>query len=105
MGEIPESSNVFICLYAALSPAQVAALFGEHGWHIRRCGWTSFEIRSSCGELVIEDGNPILIHGPVANVERRIDEIVQPLVVRGIPHEIDCYGNANELIIQRRFIT
>jgi hypothetical protein len=103
MGEIPESSNVFLCVYTELSPAQVAALFGKHAWEFRPCDWTNFEIWSPFAELVIEDSNPILIHGCVADVESRIEQVVQPLVINRIPHEFDCW-DGDKLIIERRFM-
>ena len=78
MAEVPASSNFFASVKSATSLETVANLYRSAGWDVRKGGWTEFEARSGIGELVIE-GNPILVHGPVADPVANADAVTKPL--------------------------
>jgi hypothetical protein len=92
VSEIPDSSNFFSSLHTALSREEVANLYGALGWRVRKCSWTDFEIISDSAELVIESESPILMHGPVADLIARAEELVTPLRMAGITFTAECYG-------------
>ncbi len=92
MGNIPDTSNFFSSLHTSLSREEVAGLYGALGWRIRRCSWTDYEVFGPWCELIIEAEAPILMHGPVADVVTRADELVAPLRAAGVRFTAECYG-------------
>jgi hypothetical protein len=101
MGEIPDTSNFFSSLQTPLSREQVAGLFGALGWQVRKCSWVDYEVISDWAELVIEAEGPILMHGPVADLPARAEEVVAPLRAAGVSFTAECYGlePARELLL------
>lgn len=95
---LPDVSNFFASLTAALSKAQVAALFGATGWSVRKAGWDEFEVRCPWGELIIEGDEPVLLHGPVDGVIENAESILAPLRSAGIAYEAACYGEDRVLL-------
>jgi hypothetical protein len=104
MAEVPDTSNFFSSLHTALSLEQVAGLYGALGWRVRRCSWADYEVVSDWAELVIEAGGPILMHGPVADLPARAEELVAPLRAAGVSFTAECYGPepARELLLELR---
>jgi hypothetical protein len=96
--DFPDESNLFGSLQTSLSREQVARLFAPFGWEIRRCGWTDYEVHCDFAELVIEGENPVLIHGPVADLLANLPRIIEPLAVAGVPFSLECYDANRELI-------
>ncbi len=92
MAEIPDSSNFFGSLHTSLSRAQVAGLYGARGWQVRKCSWVDYEVISDWAELVIEAESPVLMHGPVADLPARAEELVAPLRAAGVAFAAECYG-------------
>src|SRR5690349_14668301 len=92
VAELPDESNFFSSLDTALTPAQVAALYGALGWQVRKCSWVDHEVRSDWVELVIDNTSPILMHGPVADLPARAEELVAPLRAAGVSFTAECYG-------------
>jgi hypothetical protein len=92
MAAIPDTSNFFSSLQTSLSREQVARLYGAMGWQVRKCSWVDYEVISDWAELVIEAEGPILMHGPVADLPTRAEEIVAPLRVAGVSFTAECYG-------------
>lgn len=92
MSELPDFSNFFSSLDTELTPAQVADLYGAIGWRVGKRSWEDYEVTSDWGELVIEDTSPILMHGPVADLPGRVEELVAPLRKAGITFSAECYG-------------
>lgn len=92
MAELPDSSNFFSSLQTSFSREQVAGLYGALGWKVRKCTWVDYEIISDWAELIIEADAPILMHGPVADLPARAEELVAPLRAAGISFTAECYG-------------
>lgn len=92
MSAIPNSSNFFSSLNTRLSRKQVAALYKSLGWQVRKCSWADYEVRSNWAELVIESESPILMHGPVADLPARAEDLVAPLRTADVSFTAECYG-------------
>jgi hypothetical protein len=103
--EIPDTSNFHSSLYTSLSREEVARLYGELEWSIRKCSWTVYDVACSWAELVIEGESPILMHGPVGDVLAHVEELVAPLRASGIRFTAECYGPEPEakLILNLQF--
>src|SRR5262249_26314410 len=101
---IPDGSNFFSALDTQLSAEQVAGLYGALGWRVRKCSWVDYEAMSDWAELVIEDTSPVLMHGPVADLPARAEELVAPIRAAGISFTAECYGPdpEHELLLELR---
>ena len=73
---MPEGANFNSTLGTTLSREQVASRYGALGWQVRNGSWADFEVISDWAELVIEATGPILMHGSVADVLNRAEELV-----------------------------
>jgi hypothetical protein len=80
-----------------------ARLFERLGWRVRKCSWTDYEIRSPFAELVIEAESPILLHGPVAEVEANVGQILAPLREAGVGYTAECYSAGGDLLREFRW--
>ena len=98
--EPPDFSNFFCELTTSLSRSEVADLYERKGWDVRKCTWVDFEIRCPWAELVIEAEQPILMHGPVANVLAHAEDILAPLRSAGIAFSAECNGPGDELLAE-----
>ncbi len=105
MGVIPDSSNFYAALHASLSRRRVAGLYARLGWSVRKCSWTDYEIRSPFAELVIEAEAPILMHGPVSDVEANADRILAPLRDAGVGYCAEFYTADGSLLREHRWGT
>jgi hypothetical protein len=92
MAGIPDSSNFFCTVHTPKSREDVAGLFAALGWQIRKCSWRDYEVVCAWAELVIESESPILIHGSVAEILDRVEELVAPLRRALIGFAAECYG-------------
>lgn len=93
MAEIPDTSSFYGALHTKLSREQVADLFAAHGWEVRApddCD--HLEVICPWAELVVGSKSPILLHGPVADVTARAEEVVAPLRAAGVTFTAECYG-------------
>ena len=104
MAELPDGSNFFSALDTTLSREQVAGLYGALGWCVRKCSWVDYEIISDWAGLVLEAESPILMHGPVADLVARSEELVAPLRTAGISFTAECCGPepGRELLLELR---
>jgi hypothetical protein len=102
VADIPTSSNFFASVTSATSLKIIADLYRSAGWDVRKCGWTEFEARSGIGELVIE-GNPILVHGSVADPVANADAVTKPLRDGAIGFFFECYGPDRSLLLQSKW--
>jgi hypothetical protein len=98
----PDESNLFGSLQTALSRERVAGLFASFGWEARKCSWTDYEVVCDFAELVIESENPILIHGPVADLLANLPRIIEPLARAGVAYSLECYDENRGLIYHAR---
>jgi hypothetical protein len=87
-----DSSNFFLALDTTLSQEQVAGLYRAIGCRVRKSSWFDYEVLSDWAELVIEAERPILMHGWVANLPTRAEELVTPLRAAGVSFTGECYG-------------
>jgi hypothetical protein len=101
---MPDSSNFFSALDTTLSREEVARLYGSLGWRVRKCTWVDYEVLSDWAELVIESESPILMHGLIADLPARAEELVAPLRVAGVGFTAECYGphSDRELLLELR---
>jgi hypothetical protein len=102
---IPKTSNFFASLHTASSRRLVVGLFLPPTWSVRKCSWTDSEVTSPFAELVVEAESPILIHGPVADVESNIDQILAPLRAAGVEYAAECYDAGGEMLREWRWGT
>jgi hypothetical protein len=103
MDDIPDRSNFFASLDTPLSRRSVAGLFARLGWSVRKCSWADYEIRSPFAELFIEAEWPILMHGPVAEVEANVERILAPLRQAGVGYAAKCYDAGGDLLREFRW--
>jgi hypothetical protein len=104
MADMPDSSNFFSALDTTMSREQVAGLYGALGWQVRKCSWVDYEVTCDWAQLVIEAESPILMHGPVADLMARAEELVAPLRAAGVAFTAECYGPepGRELLLELR---
>jgi hypothetical protein len=102
---IPESSNFFASLPTASSRRHVVGLFSPPTWSVRKWSWTDYEVTSPFAELVVEAESPILMHGPVADVESNVDRILAPLRAAGVAYTAECYDAGGEMLREWRWGT
>jgi hypothetical protein len=95
---VPASSNFFASVTSSISVETVASLYRSAGWAVRKCGLTEFEASSAIGELVIE-GNPVLVHGAVADPVANADAATQPLRDGAVGFVFECYGPDTSLLL------
>lgn len=98
MAELPNQTNLYISVRTDLPAEAIACLFTPPVWRVRKCSSTAFEALSDFAEVVIESSNPVLVHGPVADVTVNDQRVVEPLVVAGLSGSFECYDEADALI-------
>ena len=100
--QIPDRSNFYSTLHTSMSKSQVAQLYGALGWQVRNCTWVDYEIECEWAELIIEADSPILMHGNVADLLTRAEELVAPLRAANIAFTAECYsaGPDHELLLE-----
>ena len=103
MSGLPDRSNFFGSIHTRLAPEDVARLFAPRGWAVRKCSRTDYRLVSGFAELVIEFGDPVLIHGPVADVSANCHRVVEPLAAAGLSGTFECYDDADVLLLEGRF--
>jgi len=84
MANVPDKPNFFSTIGAGFDRRQIAELYREAGWRIRKCDWTSFEIVSDWAELILEGESPVLFHGSVSELPSRAEELLAPLKTNGV---------------------
>ena len=92
MGELPSSSNFYSSLHTKLSREQVAQCYGAMGWEVRKCSWVDYEVVCDWAELIIESESPILMHGPVADVQVNAVHILEVLRQAQVAFAAESYG-------------
>ena len=90
------SLDVFVSVETTLSPEALAALFGAHGWRVRRCTWVDWEAICPGAELVIEAADSSthpgrLVHGVVDGDVSAVMRILAPLTAAGLDWHGECY--------------
>jgi len=100
--EVPEASNFFAHVTTKTSLDAVADHYRAAGWRVRKCSWTDFEATSEIGELVLE-GEPILIHGPIADPITNAATVTKPLRDAAIAFSYECYAADRSLLLQERW--
>ena len=103
MAKLPDRTNFYASVQTDVKPEAVARLFAPPVWNVRKSSWTDFEAVSEFAEVVIESSNPVLVHGPVADVAVNGQRIVEPLVAAGLSGSFECYDEALALIFERAF--
>jgi hypothetical protein len=103
MAEVPDSSNFYSSLHTMRSRREIAGLFGAAGWEVREPDdWDHLEVHCPWAELVIESASPILMHGPVADVEANAERVLAVLTGAGVAFTAECYGPDDELLREWR---
>lgn len=98
--ELPEATNFYAMLHTSLPPRDVAELYRAHGWMVRKCGWNEFELQTSWCCLVVEGSSPVLMHGLVADVMRRVDSLLKPARSVDIEVEAECLDATGETTLR-----
>lgn len=103
MPEIPDGSNFYGCLHTAMPLWQVAELFRTAGWVVGQPDdWDHWVASCPWAELVIESQAPVLVHGPVADVETNAERVLAVLEPAGVALTAECYGPGGELLREWR---
>lgn len=102
-GGLPDGSNLFASVRTGAGAEAVAAAYARAGWPVRACGWAEWEARCDFAELVVEGGDPVLVHGPVADVVANAGRAMAPLREAGIPFDAECYDAAGALLAELRW--
>ena len=100
---LPDGSNLFAAVRAGMGAEAVAGAYARAGWRVRACGWTEWEARSGFAELVVEGADPVLVHGPVADVVANAGRAMAPLREAGIPFRAECYDAGGALLAELRW--
>lgn len=95
----PEEANFFGVLTTSKSKEEIAILYENNGWLMRKCSETDFEISTPTASIVIDGINEILMHGLVAYVDLNINEIVYPLAINKISYKVEIYSAEDEVIL------
>lgn len=103
MAELPDRNNFYCVVHTQKGPEELARIFAPPDWRVRNCSWKDYEAQSDFAEIVIESTDPVLIHGPVANVEVNCLRIVELLVAAGLSGKFECYDESGSLRFERRF--
>lgn len=103
MAELPERTNFYCSVHTKQGAKELAELFTPPDWRVRKCSWKDYEAKSDFAEVVIESTDPVLIHGPVANVEVNSLRIVELLVAAGFSGKFECYDESGSLAFESRF--
>jgi hypothetical protein len=103
MDDIRDDSYLCAALQTRLSRRRVARLFARLGWDVRKCTWTDYEVCCPFAELTIEAESPILLHGPVADVEANADRILAVLRDAGIGYTAENYNAGGSLLREFRW--
>lgn len=86
MSDIPDATNFFGTVVTELSREVVARAFVAAGWAHRKRGLDEHELSSEFAELVLDGADPLLLHGPVADVRENAGRIAD--VLRGCANEL-----------------
>jgi hypothetical protein len=93
---IPHESNYFAEVQIE-NPDAVAATFTHDGkWIIRKAGFEEFEVRSAYGELIIEAGGPVLVHGTLD--PSAIEGVNRILASIGHPWKSEFYDDQGTIL-------
>jgi hypothetical protein len=103
MANVEEFDNFYSSIDTALSRKEIAELYGAIGWRVRKCSWVDYEVVCDWAELIIESESPILMHGSVADLRNRIDELMAPLRAAHAAYSVECYRADGELEFESRF--
>ena len=103
MAELPDRTNFYSSVQTGMQPEEIARLFAPPVWRVRKCSWTDFEAVSDFAEVVIESSNPVLVHGPVAEVTVNSLRVVEPLAAAGLSGTFECYDESDALIVEKAF--
>jgi hypothetical protein len=89
MAGIPDKPNFFSTIGVGFTRQQIAELYREAGWQVRKCGWTDYEIKNDYAELILEGESPVLLHGSVSGLSSRAEELLAPLRANGVSFVTD----------------
>lgn len=103
MAELPDRTNFYSSVRTDLRPDAIARLFAPPVWRVRKCSWTDFEAVSDFAEVVIESSNPVLVHGPVADVTVNSLRVIESLASAGLSGTFECYDESDALIVETVF--
>ena len=92
MAGIPDKPNFYSTIGDGFTRTQIADLYRQAGWRVRKCGWTDYEIESDWAELILEGELPILFHGSVSDLPSRAEELMAPLKASGVTLTVDSLG-------------
>jgi hypothetical protein len=101
---IPLELTFAASLHTTRSRRRVANLFTPPTWQVRKCTWTDYEVTGPFAELVVEAESPILLHGPVADLES-VDRVLALLRAAGVAYEAECHGEGGDLLREFRWGT
>lgn len=101
--ELPEGSSLFATVRGGADAEAVVRAYAGAGWRVRACGWAEWEARSDIAELVVEGADPVLVHGPVADVAAHAERALAPLREAGIPFHAEGYGADGALLAELRW--
>lgn len=101
--EVPDRTNFYCSVHTQQKPKELARLFAPPDWRVRKCSWKDYEAKSVFAEIVIESTDPVLIHGPVANVEVNCAKIAELLAAAGLSGTFECYDESGLLMFGNRF--
>jgi hypothetical protein len=98
MANVPDSSNFYSSLQTALSAEQIAGLFRAQGWQVRETDTDRFELACPWAKLVVESESPVLLHGPVADVQANAERVLAVLRKAGVAFTAESFDAGGELL-------
>ncbi|HEY4289624.1 MAG TPA: hypothetical protein VGN00_21130 [Puia sp.] len=97
------AENNFYAFIKNSGPVEVAAIFEEQGWFLRKAGWTELEVRNSWSEICLnEDGRGTLLNGQVAFHPNNIDIIQGVMEKIGGVYQFEFYDEQKNLLLERQ---
>jgi hypothetical protein len=100
VAELPDRTNFYMVLNTRASLRAVADLYRAAGWQVSISSWTDITVSSDIAELVIE-GEPILVHGLLADPVANVDAVTRPLRLGSVAFSCECYDDERRLLFEQ----
>ena len=96
---LPESTN-FYCFLRSKDPQSVLLVFPNSNWHVRKSGWTEWELISTWAELNLDlTSDGLLLNGLVAFHPNNITQLDQLLDKVGVYYQYEYYDEQKNLLL------
>jgi hypothetical protein len=96
--QLPDKPNLYGTVWTHMPKSELAAMFASRGWSMRKCTRVDYELRSDYAELVLEADDPLVLHGPVAEILRNAPRIAEVLRAAATKFCLECYARDRTML-------